>query len=210
VSRIPSPQPEGDDRYDETLRLNPSTRSGGGPPRPACQQGTIADRPQPEHVAGDAILLQPIRGEIAPGMVVSYEHDGKLITHRVVQVSGDSLRTKGDQAHSEDPWTVSVADVVGTPLVRFPYLGFVLQWMREPFGWILLVALPAAMIVLDELRIISGILKRGRKPKAVPTHSRKTLHLRPRMGLRIHHEEGMIAHYPYALPPQHSGKDGTS
>jgi signal peptidase len=160
--------------------------------------------------AGDAILLQPIRGEITPGMVVSYEHDGKLFTHRVVEVNGDSLRTKGDQAHSEDPWTVPVAEVVGTPLMRFPYLGFVLQWMREPMGWVLLVALPAAIIVADELRIIAGILRQGRKSKAVHVHCKKAFQTLPGMRLRVHHEEGMIAHYPYALPSQHSEKDGTS
>ena len=65
--------------------------------------------------AGDLVFLQPIKDMISPGMVVAYDLQGKLIAHRVVEVVGDMLVTKGDNNQEVDPWRVSFSDVVGVP-----------------------------------------------------------------------------------------------
>jgi signal peptidase len=109
--------------------------------------------------AGDLVLLRPTGKVINPGTVVTYDFQGKLITHRVVEVVGDMLVTKGDNNQEVDPWRVSFSDVVGVPRVRIPYGGYLLEFVRSPVGFLLLVILPACWIIVIEARRIAANLR---------------------------------------------------
>lgn len=50
--------------------------------------------------------------ELTPGQVVLFSRNGKLIAHRIIQISGEHLITRGDSVPSCDP-PVRIGDVVG-------------------------------------------------------------------------------------------------
>lgn len=112
--------------------------------------------------AGDVLWIRPISGAITPGQIVSYNEQGKLITHRVVAIEGDTLITKGDNNREVDPWRVSTEDVIGSPVLRIPYLGYLIFFIKKPVGWLVFIILPAGWIIIDEINKIIATL-RGEK-----------------------------------------------
>ena len=117
------------------------------------------DSMAPSLRAGDLVLLRPTGKMIKPGTVVTYDFKGELITHRVVEVVGDMLVTKGDNNQEVDPWHGSFSDVVGVPRVRIPYGGYLLEFIRSPAGFLLLIILPACWIIVIEARKIASNLR---------------------------------------------------
>ena len=119
----------------------------------------VSDSMAPTYRPGDVLWIRPLSGPLAPGMVVSYDFQGKLVTHRIAAVQDGQLVTRGDNNQEVDPWRVPLSSVVGTPVLRIPYLGYVLFFLKHPAGWLLLVFLPALLIVLGEVRKIVVTLK---------------------------------------------------
>lgn len=115
----------------------------------------VTDSMVPALRAGDLVFLQPINELITPGMVISYDFQGKLITHRVVEVVGDMLVTKGDNNQEVDPWRVPFSNVIGEPNLRIPYAGYLLEFVKSPAGFLLLIILPACWIIVIEARKIA-------------------------------------------------------
>jgi signal peptidase len=97
--------------------------------------------------AGDAILVRGPDGSSRVGEVVLFEMQGQLITHRVVEVRSEGLVTKGDANVEPDPWLVDEDEVRGRVILRLPYAGWLLAFLRQPGGWLLLVVLPAVAFV---------------------------------------------------------------
>jgi signal peptidase len=118
-----------------------------------------SDSMAPSLRAGDLVFLQPIKDMIKPGMVVAYDLQGQLIAHRVVEVVGDMLVTKGDNNQDVDPWRVSFSDVAGEPDVRIPYAGYLLEFVKSPIGFLVLIILPICVIVVIEARKIAANLR---------------------------------------------------
>ena len=117
------------------------------------------DSMAPSLRAGDLVLLRPTGKVINPGTVVTYQFQNELITHRVVEVVGDMLVTKGDNNQEIDPWRVPFSDVVGVPRVRIPYGGYLLDFVRSPAGFLLLIVLPACWIIVIEARKIASSMR---------------------------------------------------
>ena len=122
----------------------------------------VSDSMAPSIRAGDILWIKPLKERIYPGIVISYNYQGKLITHRVARIEANMIITKGDNNQEVDPWRVPTSSVVGTPVMRVPYLGYAISFMQRPIGWILFVIFPAAWIVFEEIKKIAVILRKSR------------------------------------------------
>lgn len=122
----------------------------------------VTDSMAPSLRAGDLVLLRPTGKKIKPGTVITYDFQGEQFTHRVVEVVGEMLVTKGDNNQEVDPWQVPFSDVVGVPNVRIPYGGYLLEFVKSPAGVLLLVILPACWIIVIEARKKAAILRDSR------------------------------------------------
>ncbi len=100
---------------------------------------------------GDMIITSPINGlfngEVKPGAIVTYEHGKELVTHRVVSVDGNALVTKGEALEETDPWPVTLSNVRGIYLLKLPYVGYAVNFIRTKPGWFLTIILPATLLV---------------------------------------------------------------
>jgi signal peptidase I len=100
---------------------------------------------------GDVIITVPVnslfKNGVRVGDVVIYQHEGNLITHRVISIDGDQLQTQGDSLEHPDPWKVPLADVKGAYLFKVPTLGILLSFMSTKQGWFIAIVIPAAVLV---------------------------------------------------------------
>jgi signal peptidase I len=112
---------------------------------------------EPTINTGDLFWVRPLIGEIRPGMVVTYRMDGRIITHRVVATEGGALVTQGDNNWAADPWKVPLSAVIGTPALRLPYLGWLIDFARKSMaGAALALLLPGALIAGEVVRLMGS------------------------------------------------------
>ncbi len=92
------------------------------------------------------------------------ERDVTPTTHRIMSVNEDdgekSYVTKGDANEEKDPGEIEEEAVVGKVLFSAKFLGYVLDFAKKPLGFALIIGLPAAFIILDEVMKISAEVRR--------------------------------------------------
>jgi len=127
-----------------------------GSMEPAIKMGNIvATRPASNYEIGDIITYREF-GEKKPS-----------ITHRIYEIeskNGQPLyTTKGDANESADSTKVPQKDVVGKVFLNIPYLGYVINFIRTPIGFILIVIIPTLAIILDEVKKIYIEIKKKKE-----------------------------------------------
>lgn len=128
---------------------------------PAIKIGSIVVvKPVDDYKIGDVITFGPYTRTKAP------------TTHRIydIKVSGGvpSYITKGDANNAPDAREITKRDVLGKVLFSVPYLGYVVAFAKQPTGFALIIIVPAAVIVFDEIKkIINEVKKRKKKEPAI-------------------------------------------
>jgi signal peptidase len=122
-------------------------------------QPVLSASMEPSFPLGSLLVVQPTdAGSVEPGMAVTFEDPivaGRVVTHRVVRLTpGDELGfvTRGDANATEDPIPIPARSIRGRVLWAVPGLGFPVDWLAWPRGFLALVVLPGAILVGLELR----------------------------------------------------------
>lgn len=112
---------------------------------------------EPTISTGSIVIIKP-ETSYAVGDIVTFGEDTKEkipTTHRII---GDEIvagkvvyTTQGDANDDPDPNKLPAGDVIGKVVVAVPYAGFVIDFARQPLGFVFLVVIPAGAIILDEL-----------------------------------------------------------
>lgn len=112
---------------------------------------------EPAISTGALTIIRPI-ANYAVGDVITFGPDTKTrvpTTHRIVAsevLNGTTYyTTKGDANEDPDPRQVAQSAVIGKVLFSIPYLGFLLDFAKKPIGFALLIGVPAAIIIFDEV-----------------------------------------------------------
>ena len=125
-----------------------------GSMEPAIKTGSVVFIwPADVYTEGDVITFQRAESKLeAP------------ITHRIISVSvteGEYVfRTKGDANSAADAESVEESEVFGKVRANVPYLGYALEAARTPWGFAVLIIVPALLIVFEEVKKIWKELKR--------------------------------------------------
>lgn len=111
----------------------------------------ISGSMKPTYQVGDLIYVKKAEfEEIQVGDPISFVLNEDLVvaTHRVVEVDTENQRffTKGDSNAIRDVNPVYYKNVIGKPVFRIPYLGYVSAWVKSPPG--LFIAIGAGIILL--------------------------------------------------------------
>jgi signal peptidase len=91
---------------------------------------------EPTFSPGDVVIDKPQTGAPAAGDVVTFKSSGPdaVITHRVQDVNGTEVYTKGDANRTPDAAPISVAAIVGRTVRVVPHLGYLVVYLRQPAG----------------------------------------------------------------------------
>jgi len=110
---------------------------------------------EPALPVGCVQVTKPIKLEdIKVGDIITFRSptNGKLMSHRVTAVeAGESyrFRTKGDANDDIDPYLVVAENVVGRVCFKVSHVGYVVEYLKTPIGFILLGLIGIALIVAE-------------------------------------------------------------
>lgn len=131
---------------------------------------------EPTIPTGSLVIVKP-SANYGVGDVITFGADTKTeipTTHRIIEFETDEngrsvYRTKGDANEDADANAVSRGEVIGKVVFHVPYVGFVLDFARQPLGFALLIGVPAALVILEEVMTITKevrmALRRRKKGK---------------------------------------------
>jgi signal peptidase len=111
---------------------------------------------EPTLPIGSVVLIRPAE-EYAVGDIVTFggERGSLPTTHRIIGdniIAGElAFTTKGDANEDADITPVLQEDIRGKVSLTIPYLGFLLDFARQPIGFALLIGIPAFLIVIEEV-----------------------------------------------------------
>jgi signal peptidase len=112
---------------------------------------------EPAMSPGDAVIVREASpDEITERDIITFQTDSETpTTHRVVDVvereSGEAYVTKGDANEDPDSGTVPYDRVIGEVLFVIPLIGYVVNAVNTPIGFVAAVVVPLALFVGSEL-----------------------------------------------------------
>ncbi len=131
-----------------------------GSMEPAIKMGSIIMvRPIDDYNIGNIITFGPYNTKNPP------------ITHRILEIKNIdgqiSYVTKGDANAGADREGVTKKEVIGKVLVSVPYVGFVVNALRKPIVFALIIIVPAILIIFQKLIKIKNEIVKIKKEKGV-------------------------------------------
>jgi signal peptidase len=124
----------------------------------------------PALVPGDVVLDGPAKGNYHPGEIITFRHSAQttgLVTHRVTDLQGGKVHTKGDANPTADVWDIRPDQVQGVFVMSVPYLGYLLFFLKQPAG--------IASVITGGLALMMfwSLLNPSTADKAEPKRARK-------------------------------------
>jgi len=128
-----------------------------GSMEPAIKLGSVVIvKPANDYKIGDVISFGAVTKTKAP------------TTHRISDIKVEngkiSYITKGDANDNPDQREVLKNEVMGKVLFDVPFIGYAVDFAKKPLGFSLIIIVPAAIIIIDEIKNIYGEIKK-KKPK---------------------------------------------
>lgn len=112
----------------------------------------ISGSMEPEYPVGSLIYVKEVEPtEIDVGDVITYVLPSETpSTHRVVRIDEENqlFYTKGDANKTEDGAPVHFKNLIGTPVFKIPYLGYVVYYIQHPPGMYIAIAIGAVLLIL--------------------------------------------------------------
>ena len=91
------------------------------------------------------------------GDIITFEHTGRTITHRVVKIQKNPQQlfiTKGDANNETDTYYVKESDIKGKVFLYIPYIGRFALFLKTFFGFFFFVIIPGLVFIISELYIL--------------------------------------------------------
>lgn len=112
----------------------------------------ISGSMEPEYPVGSLIYVKEVDpSEIEVNDVITYVLPSETpSTHRVVRIDEENqlFYTKGDANETEDGAPVHFKNLIGTPVFKIPYLGYVAYYIQHPPGMYIAIATGAVLLIL--------------------------------------------------------------
>ncbi len=127
---------------------------------------------EPAIHTGSIIFTKPVK-DYQIGDIVTFTgtnaNDRTPITHRISDIrlqEGKAIyTTKGDANNSPDQREIQYREIIGKLLFSVPFVGYALDAVRQPMGFIFVIVVPALFIIYDEINKIKKEVGRMRNKK---------------------------------------------
>lgn len=73
------------------------------------------------------------------GDIVVYQEETYLVVHRIIEIDGEMVTTKGDANNTADE-PINKKNIKGTVVKSIPYIGTVVNFLKSGFGIVLIIA----------------------------------------------------------------------
>jgi len=140
---------------------------------------------EPKIKVGSVVFVQRVNPEILKESdIITYtslENSDISVTHRLIAIEekeGQTVfKTRGDANNSDDITETLPGQIKGKVVFSLPFLGYLSVWIRKPWGFGLLVILPAILIIISEILNIKKAIEKevekkyteqGKHPKNKP------------------------------------------
>lgn len=128
---------------------------------------------EPTILTGSLVIIRPAT-TYSVGDVVTFESTSADVptTHRIIGVREEAgqtfFMTKGDANEEADTQETALRSVIGKVVIAVPYVGFILDFARQPIGFGLLIVLPALLIIMSEIeKILSEVRKKAQQKRTI-------------------------------------------
>ncbi|HOY56102.1 MAG TPA: signal peptidase I [bacterium] len=123
---------------------------------------------QPAIKTGSLVVSRPV-DTYTVGDIITFRYGATSITHRIQEknlINGRlSYVTKGDANKGSDRNEILSEEIIGRVFLSVPYLGYAIDTAKKPWGFALIIVLPALIIVTDEIAKIFQEIKKLRIKK---------------------------------------------
>ena len=92
---------------------------------------------EPEIAVDELIIVQAAQ-DYEVGDVVVYQSGHMLVVHRIVDMDGETVTTRGD-ANNTDDAPIDIAQVKGKVIAHIPYVGKLVRLLKTPVATIILI-----------------------------------------------------------------------
>ena len=129
----------------------------------------ISGSMEPEYSVGDLLYVKDVDVDsIQVGDPITFilNEDLVVATHRVVRIdaANQHFYTKGDDNETEDSAPVHFKNVIGVPQFSIPYLGYVSDYIQNPPGMYVTIAVGILLVILVFLPDFFGKKKKEETP----------------------------------------------
>ena len=102
--------------------------------------------------------------------VIAFKAGGTLVTHRALNFAKNGIETKGDNNESPDSIITNESNFVGQTLFSIPYIGYIIMFLKSPFGLYIAIAIAVILLFFN----ISDIIQQKKKQKTSKMNNIKT------------------------------------
>lgn len=134
---------------------------------------------EPNIKTGSVVIIKP-SANYKIGDVITFDGNFKdskgqkvPVSHRIVEMKverGNPIYvTKGDANEEQDAKEILQSQIIGKVYLTIPYLGYVVETARQPYGFLALILIPAVIIIWDQGKKIWGEVKKikNKNPETV-------------------------------------------
>ncbi|MFH1657484.1 MAG: signal peptidase I [bacterium] len=133
---------------------------------------------EPEIKTGSIVVVKPV-SDYKIGDIITFVSKGNKtpITHRVEDIEVIegvvAYITKGDANNAPDSRKIAGKEIIGKVLFTVPYIGYAVDVVKKPIGFMIIIIIPAAIIVFDELKKVRKEIITMRSKKREQTQDAK-------------------------------------
>lgn len=106
---------------------------------------------EPNIMTGDVIFVSTQERYVKNDVITFKENDGRIVTHRIVDIQLGTFTTKGDANRAEDNGSVPPKNVIGKVFFTVPKLGYLIAFSRTLPGFVILIAVPSLLLIIMQV-----------------------------------------------------------
>lgn len=95
----------------------------------------------------DELIIVKAEAQYFEDDIVVYQSGNLLVVHRIVEIDGESITTRGDANNIEDE-PITVDRIKGRVIAHIPYVGAVIRLLKTPAATVVLLVAAVLMVEL--------------------------------------------------------------
>jgi signal peptidase len=117
---------------------------------------------EPSVRVGDVIIIHTQQSYEKTDVITFKDAQKHTVTHRILdkkQTTPPLYLTKGDANQAVDTEEVAHSSIIGKVILVIPKIGYLIQFIRTPWGLILTIFVPAIILLSEEIKSLYKSIK---------------------------------------------------